>query len=202
MRIVFATSNPHKIREVDAILSVLGITVVGLDTFQTIPEEPEEDGETFEQNARLKALYYAAELGEACLAEDSGLAVDALGGAPGVYSARYANSGGSRDERDAANNALLLARLEGVADDQRQARFVCAMCLAHPDGTISAEARGTYEGMIARSPAGSGGFGYDPLLFLPDAGCTSAELSADAKNARSHRGCAARQLAKLLQTGS
>ncbi len=201
MRIVFATSNPHKVVEVSAILAPHGIEVVGLDGFADIAE-PEEDGATFEANACLKARYYAARLGLECLAEDSGLEVDALGGEPGVRSARYAGAGGSRDERDSANNALLLQRLENVPEGSRQARFVCAMCVARPDGRVVAETRGHFEGLVAREPAGRGGFGYDPLLFLPDVGCTSAELSAEAKNARSHRGHAARQLAKVLGTGA
>ncbi|MBN2192306.1 MAG: RdgB/HAM1 family non-canonical purine NTP pyrophosphatase [Polyangiaceae bacterium] len=197
-RLLFATSNPHKIREVRAILEPAGFVVEGLDARATV-EEPVEDADTFEGNARLKALCYARALGERCLAEDSGLEVDALDGAPGVFSARYAGLEGGRDERDHANNLKLLAALEGVPTAARTARFVCAVCVADPDGTIVAEARGTYEGMIAEAPKGSNGFGYDPLLYLPDVGRTSAELSPADKNARSHRNAAVRELLGRLR---
>lgn len=199
MRILFATSNPGKIREVTEVLEPLGLEVVGLDTLESIPEEPEETETTFEGNARLKALYYAKATNYRCLAEDSGLEVDALDGAPGVYSARYAGVEGTRDEKDQANNRKLLSALVNIPTDQRTARFICAMCLADPDGSIVAETQGRYEGLVADEPRGSGGFGYDPLLYLPDVGLTSAELSPEEKNARSHRGHAARALAKLLE---
>ncbi len=198
---LFATSNPHKIEEVRAILGAIGVEVRGLDTLDAAPAEPEEDGATFAANARLKAVYYARAIGERCLADDSGLAVDALGGAPGVHSARYAGAGGTRAERDRANNERLLRELADIPERERTARFVCAMCVADPDGTIVAEAEGTFEGIITDRPAGSNGFGYDPLLYLPDAGCTSAELSPEAKNARSHRGEATRTIARGLRGG-
>lgn len=198
--LIFASSNPHKVDEVRAILEPLGFCVRGLSDLpaERVPVEPEETGTTFAENARLKAVYYAAALGEACLADDSGLEVDALGGAPGVLSARYAGVGSARAERDQANNRKLLAELRDVPDERRTARFVCAMCLAAPDGTILAETRGEFPGVIAREPRGSNGFGYDPLLYLPDRGCTSAELPPEEKNARSHRGAAARRVAALL----
>lgn len=197
-RILLATSNPHKLREVREILEPVGFTVAGLDPAAGV-EEPREDADTFAGNARLKALGYAAALHTRCLAEDSGLEVDALGGAPGVRSARYAGEEGSREQRDAANNQRLLAELAGVPQERRTARFVCALCLADPDGTVIAEARGTYEGLIAAAPRGQGGFGYDPLLYLPDVGRTSAELPATAKNARSHRAAALRALVTQLR---
>jgi len=197
MRLRFATSNPHKLREAREILEPAGVTVEGLDSARPVPE-PVEDADSFEGNARLKALGYARALGERCLGEDSGLEVDALGGAPGVRSARYAGAAGTRDERDRANNEKLLAALRGVPVAERTARFVCAVCVADPDGTIVAEARGTYEGIVADAPSGTGGFGYDPLLFLPDVGRTSAELTPEAKNARSHRSAALRALVPLL----
>jgi XTP/dITP diphosphohydrolase len=199
-RVILASSNLYKVEEVRAVLGGLGISVHGLDAFdkELVPPEPDETGATFEANARLKALYYAQALGEACLADDSGLEVDALNGAPGIFSARYAGEGASRAERDEANNRKLLAALEHVPDDKRTARFVCAMCLASPDGTVLAETRGEFPGVIGHAPRGTNGFGYDPLLFLPDAQCTSAELSPEEKNARSHRGQAARQVAALL----
>jgi XTP/dITP diphosphohydrolase len=198
MKIVFATSNPHKVKEVRAIVAPLGITVETLDDYPKIPE-PDETGVTFEENARQKAIAYAKATGQCCLAEDSGLEVDALGGAPGVHSARYSGVDGSRDERDAANNAKLLAALEGVPPAERGARFVSTLCLCRADGGILIETRGEFPGQVALAPAGSGGFGYDPLLYLPDVDCTSAELSADEKNARSHRGAALRLFAEALE---
>jgi XTP/dITP diphosphohydrolase len=197
--VIFATSNPHKVEEARAILAPLGIELKSLVDLGCNLPEPEEDGTTFEDNARLKARYYAQHLGVLCLAEDSGLEVDALGGAPGVYSARYSGVEGSRDVRDRANNERLLRELSGVPAERRSARFVCTLAVAEPSGRIHAEARGTYAGIIAEQPSGSNGFGYDPLLFLPDRGCTSAELSPSEKNARSHRGAALRQLASQLR---
>jgi XTP/dITP diphosphohydrolase len=196
--VVLATQNPHKVREVEAIFAPLGLFLVPLTALEGDFEEPEEDGSTFAENARKKAVAYARATGHICLAEDSGLVVDVLGGAPGVHSARYAGAQGSRDERDQANNAKLLADLEDVPDSERGARFVCAMCLATPSGRVLAESEGTYEGVIGREPRGDGGFGYDPLLYLPDVGRTSAELSPEAKHARSHRGAAARGMAARI----
>ena len=194
MELIFATGNPYKVQEAASILAPLGVRLRSLNDVGCEVVEPTEDGATFEENARLKARYYARHLGLRCLAEDSGLEVDALGGAPGVYSARYAGTGGTREERDQANNEKLLAALQGVPDSRRGARFVCALAVAEPTGAMVAEARGTYEGTIALEPRGGGGFGYDPLLYLPDRGCTSAELTAAEKHARSHRGHALRQL--------
>lgn len=199
MRLVLATSNPYKLVEVREILQPAGFEVVALDSYERSFEEPLEDGQTFEENARIKARGYAAQLGEWCVAEDSGLEVDALDGQPGVHSARFAGEAGSRDERDARNNQKLLELLRGVAPERRTARFVCVMCVAAPDGSLIAEARGTYEGRIAEAPRGSNGFGYDPLLWLPELGVTSAELSSQEKHARSHRGKAARALAERLR---
>ncbi len=200
MQLLFATSNPHKIEEVAAILAPMGIDVVGLGALESKIPEPVEDGATFQANARIKAVYYAKALRRMCLADDSGLEVDALGGAPGVHSARYAGVDGQRAQRDGANNEKLLAELQGVPAEQRTARFVCAMCLADIEGTIVAETRGTFQGIITTQPRGENGFGYDPLLYLPDVGCTSAELSPQQKNARSHRGVASREMAKHLKT--
>jgi XTP/dITP diphosphohydrolase len=198
MRLLFASSNPHKLEEVQAILAPIGIAVIGLNALESTLPEPVEDGATFEQNARIKAVAYAKMTGQLCLADDSGLEVDALSGAPGVHSARYAGMGITRAERDAANNAKLLRALKAITPDRRTARFVCAMCLADPSGNLLAETRGTFEGVIADQPRGSNGFGYDPLLYLPDRGCTSAELSTAEKNARSHRGEAARKMAAQI----
>jgi len=194
--LTIATSNPHKIDEISAVLGPLGIRCVPLG--RTDIPEPEEDGATFEENARIKARAYASALGRMVLADDSGLEVDALGGAPGVHSARYAGIGATREERDRANNTKLLAALSNVPDAQRTARFVCVLSIARPEGTIVAESRGTFDGMIGRAPRGSNGFGYDPLLVLED-GRTSAELSPDEKNARSHRGNALRLILPQLR---
>jgi XTP/dITP diphosphohydrolase len=198
MKLVLATSNPHKVREVVEILGPQGIQVVSLSELALDLVEPEEDGSTFAENARLKARSYAAQTGLTCVAEDSGLEVEALGGAPGVYSARYAGEGTTRAERDAANNARLLRELAGVPDSRRGARFVCALCVATPDGTVIAEAEGFYSGRIGFEARGSNGFGYDPLLYLDDVGRTSAELASEEKHQRSHRGAALRELLRKL----
>ena len=199
MRILFATSNPGKLHELRQVLQPMGIQVLGLDSLEQVPPEPVEDETTFEGNARLKAVAYAKATNYRCLAEDSGIEVDALDGAPGVYSARYATAQGTRQERDRANNQKLLAALRGVPQAERSARFICAMCVADPDGSVIAETQGSFEGLIVDEPRGSNGFGYDPLLLVPDLGRTSAELSPDEKNARSHRGSAARSLARILE---
>ena len=200
MQLLFATSNPHKVEEVAAILAPMGIDVVGFGAMESKIPEPVEDGTTFQANARIKAVYYAKALGRMCLADDSGLEVDALGSAPGVHSARYAGVDGQRAQRDGANNEKLLAELQGVPAEQRTARFVCAMCLVDDGGSILAETRGTFQGIITTEPRGENGFGYDPLLYLPDVGCTSAELSPQQKNARSHRGVASREMARHLKS--
>jgi XTP/dITP diphosphohydrolase len=199
MKLLFASSNPHKLEEVRTVMEPLGVLISGLAGLEEIPPEPVEDGVTFEQNARIKAVAYAEALHCMCLADDTGLEVDALGGAPGVHSARYAGIGDSRTERDSANNAKLLSALRDVSRDKRTARFVCAMCLADEHGAILGETRGTFDGVITDAPRGSNGFGYDPLLYLPDRGCTSAELSPEEKNARSHRGEAARKMVEVLR---
>ena len=196
--ILLATSNPHKLVEVTEILGPLGFDVLGLDDLGLSIPEPVEDAPTFEGNARLKAIHYAAATGRACLADDSGLEVDALGGAPGVLSARYSGVTGPREQRDQANNRKLIQELQGVPEEDRSARFVCAMCLASPDGSLIAESRGTFGGFIVDSPRGANGFGYDPHLLVPELGMTSAELAPEEKNARSHRGRATRQIADLV----
>ena len=198
--IVLATRNPGKLREIRQVLSDLPVEVTSLAVHERIPQ-PAETGRTFAENARQKALYYARATGQWCLADDSGLEVDALNGAPGVRSARYAaeavDAGADRKTIDAANNARLLADLDPVDDDKRTARFVCHLALADPEG-ILLEACGTVEGRIARQPRGSNGFGYDPLFLLPKLGRTAAELSPEQKNAISHRGQAVRELARAL----
>ena len=209
MRIVLATGNPHKVEEMRAIfarggLAGQGVKLVGLKDLPGAERftEPVEHGVTFEENATIKAVSYAAQTGEWCLADDSGLEVDALGGRPGVISSHYCTDGREvgmkREERDAANNARVLSELEGVADAERGARFVCVMVLASPAG-VRACTRGVFEGRIGappRVPAGGSGFGYDPLfLVAPGFARTGAELSADEKNGVSHRAVAARAMA-------
>ncbi len=199
MHLVFASSNPHKVREVRAILLEHGISVTGLDTLDHTGREPVEDGPTFADNARIKALHYTRATGCWCLADDSGLVVDALGGEPGVRSARYAGVGARRADRDEANNTRLLRELQGVAPADRTARFVCSMCLADAGGTVVAETTGAVEGVIGDAPRGDNGFGYDPLFELPRLSCTSAELPPQQKNALSHRGEALRKMMPQIQ---
>jgi len=199
--IVLATKNPGKLREIRQVLCDVPVRVAGLDEFGPIAE-PDEDKDTFAGNARDKALYYARATGQWCLADDSGLEVDALEGQPGVRSARYAADacpvGAPRGEIDAANNARVLDRLAGVGDAERTARFVCALALASPQGQVLIETRDTVEGQIAHAPAGDNGFGYDPLFYVPRLGCTTAQLPPGKKNAISHRGKAVRHFAALL----
>ena len=199
--IVLATRNPGKLREIREVLADLPVETTGLPACGEIPE-PAETGRTFAQNARQKALYYARATARWCLADDSGLQVDALDGAPGVRSARYAADtaapGAGRPTLDAANNAKLLAALADVPDADRTARFVCHLALADPEG-ILLETRGTVEGRIARAPRGANGFGYDPLFFLPPLDRTAAELTPQHKNAISHRGQAVREFAAMLK---
>ena len=196
--IVVATGNPHKVQEIRAILGPLGLVVRSLQDVGGPFPEPEETGRTFEANARIKAIAYAKATGCTVLADDSGLEVDALGGEPGVDSAVWAGAHGARAERDARNNARLAERMHGVPAERRAARFVCCMCLADASGQVLAQTRGTFEGRIGQTPRGGNGFGYDPWLWLEDVGCSAAELDAASKNARSHRGQAARAMASVL----
>ena len=198
--VVLATRNPGKVREIRQVLASPAVRVEGLDAIAKIPE-PIEDGATFADNARAKALYYARATGLWCLADDSGLVVDSLDGEPGVHSARYAADrrppDAGRPVIDAANNAKLLEQLRDVADEHRTARFVCHLALADPQRVLI-ESSGTVEGRIAREPRGSNGFGYDPLFYVLELGCTAAEMPADVKNRISHRGQAVRRFAALL----
>lgn len=191
MEIVLATHNKNKLRELQAMLADTGITVRSL-TDIGFTEDIIEDGETFEDNARIKARTIS-ELGYIAVADDSGLCVDALDGAPGVYSARYSGE----DCDDDRNNAKLLDALENVSDEKRTASFVSALVLSFPDGReIIAEGRVC--GTIIREKRGTDGFGYDPLFYLPEYGRTFAELSPDEKNTISHRGRAMRELKRKL----
>ena len=188
---ILASNNAHKLTEIRAILADLGIDLIsqreaGCDF------EVEETGTTFEENAYLKAAAVTKATGEPAIADDSGLEVDALGGAPGIYSARFSGEHGD----DKANNRLLLQKLEGVQD--RGAHYTCAIALVWPDGkTVTAE--DYLYGEIAHDERGSNGFGYDPLFLLPELGLRTAEISAEEKNRISHRGKALRQLVEKLE---
>ncbi|MEO1277348.1 MAG: RdgB/HAM1 family non-canonical purine NTP pyrophosphatase [Planctomycetota bacterium] len=201
--ITIATANPGKVAELRPIFANLGISVVGLGDLEAGTTEPEETGSTFEANATIKARSYAKQTGTWCLADDSGLVVDALNGAPGVISSHYSTDGAEDDrpraERDAANNARLLRELADVPNEERSARFVCVMVLADPEGNVVATSQGAFAGRIGRELQGEGGFGYDPLfLVAPRFNGTSAELSADEKNSISHRAEAARAMAEEI----
>lgn len=208
-RVVIATGNPHKVEELRDLLALPGVEFLGLGDLPGHAgcTEPEETGDTFEANATIKARSYATQTGLPCLADDSGIEVDALGGAPGVISSHYCTDGRevgmTRQERDAANNTRLLAALDGVPPEHRAARFVCTMVFASPGGVILATARGTFEGRIGipgRVPRGDNGFGYDPLFLVgPDFARTGAELDPEEKNRLSHRGDAARQMLAALR---
>jgi len=196
MRLRCATGNAGKLREFRMAAAALGhpgIEILPLEGIENLPV-CEEDGETFEQNAVKKALHYSAYCDEFLFADDSGLEVEALGGAPGVRSARYSAEG-----TDGANNRLLLERLRGAED--RRARFVCVIALARR-GRLEATFRGEAEGVILEAPAGTGGFGYDPLFYYPPLGRTFAELEAETKMRVSHRGAALRKLFDYLERGA
>jgi len=201
-RLLIATSNPGKVREFREMLGGAPSANAPFE-FGDLSAHPafapvEETGATFLENASLKAAGYARQFETWALADDSGLEVDALGGKPGVHSARWAElneAGGG----DADNNALLLRQLEEVPDDRRSARFVCVLALADPDGRIILTARNTVEGRILRSPRGDNGFGYDPLFFIDATGQTTAELSPAQKHAISHRGKALRRMRALME---
>jgi XTP/dITP diphosphohydrolase len=198
VRLLLASGNPKKRRELEAWLAPLGVEVVGPDEAGELPYV-EEDRDTFAGNAALKARSAALATGIHSLADDSGLEVDALDGAPGVRSARFSGP----DADDERNNDHLLALMQGVPDDQRGARFVCALALARPDGEIALEVRGTARGRILRSRRGDRDFGYDPLFLFDEpghaqTGHTFAELSTEEKSAISHRGRALAALAGRL----
>ncbi|OAG27643.1 XTP/dITP diphosphatase [Thermodesulfatator autotrophicus] len=180
--LVLATRNPGKVKEIKAYLEDLPVEVKSLADFPGTPEV-EETGKTFFENAFKKAKEIAEATGHLALADDSGLEVDALGGAPGVYSARYAGTHGD----DQKNIEKLLQELEGVPLDKRTARFKCVMVVYHPSGKwFSAE--GVWEGLISLEPRGEKGFGYDPIFLIPELGKTAAELPIEEKNKLSHRG--------------
>ncbi len=190
-KIVMASGNLGKIREISRLLDGLGIDVVAQSEFGVT--DADETGETFAENSLIKAQHAADATGLPAIADDSGLSVDALDGAPGVYSARYSGPDGD----DEANNNKLLAELDGVLD--RGAAFHCVATFVEPGGSEPLVAHGEWRGSILHACEGDGGFGYDPLFFVPDCACSSAELEADEKNVRSHRGQALRKLVELLE---
>ncbi len=193
MKLIIASNNAHKLTEIKAILGGFFDEIVSLRE-AGIEHETVEDADSFLGNARKKALEIAELSGCCALADDSGLCVDALGGAPGIYSARF--SGVHGDDR--ANNRKLLDMLRDTPDCQRGAHFTCAAVLARPDGS-TVEAEGYFYGVIAHEEHGANGFGYDPLFFLPERGCTSAELSPEEKNRISHRAAALHALVEKLR---
>ena len=188
-RLVLGSRNRKKLVELQDLLGDLGLELTDLAPWPDVPEVP-ETGQTFEENARLKAAGYAKAVGAWVLAEDSGLVVPALKGRPGVQSARYAGTHGD----DAANNQKLLAELAPLPDDRRAANYVCVAALADPTGEVKAVAEGKCHGVILREPRGAGGFGYDPLFLVPEYHKTFGELSLRVKQALSHRARAVGQL--------
>ncbi|MDD3360442.1 MAG: RdgB/HAM1 family non-canonical purine NTP pyrophosphatase [Hespellia sp.] len=192
-RIIFATGNEHKMVEIRAILADLGMRIESMRE-AGIDIEVVEDGTTFEENAIKKATGIAKYAKDAIvLADDSGLEIDYLNKEPGIYSARYAGVDTSYDIK----NQMLLDRLDGVPDEKRTARFVCAIAAAFPDGSVEV-VRGTMEGIIGHEISGENGFGYDPIFFLPEYGCTSAELTPEKKNELSHRGAGLCAMKKIM----
>ena len=192
-QLVLASGNPGKLRELSVILDDLGYQLHAQSEFD-VAEVP-ETGTTFVENAIIKARHAAAITGLPAMADDSGIEVDALDGAPGVYSARF--SGPNAD--DAANNALLVEKLAAIPPAQRSARYRAVIVfMRHAGDPSPLICEGSWEGMIQLEPLGDGGFGYDPYFYLPDQGCTSAQLSADEKNRLSHRGAALQELKRKL----
>jgi len=191
-KLIFATGNEGKMREIRTILEDTGLEILSMKE-AGIDVDIVEDGCTFEENAIIKAKTIMELTGEIVLADDSGLEVDYLNKEPGIYSARYAGEATPYSIK----NQMIIDRLEGVPDEKRTARFVCAIAAAFPNGEV-ATARGTIEGMIGYEEKGSNGFGYDPIFYLPYYGCTTAELTMEQKNEISHRGKALREIKKEL----
>ncbi len=192
-QIIFATGNEGKMKEIRLILEDLGAEILSLKD-AGIDIEIQEDAKTFEENAVIKAREVMRATGALVLADDSGLEIDYLNGEPGVYSARYLGE----DTSYRIKNQNLIDRLEGVPDEQRTARFVCVIAAAFPDGRI-VTARGAIEGIIGYEERGEGGFGYDPIFWLPEYGCSTAELTMEKKNELSHRGKALREMKNELK---
>lgn len=193
MKVVLASNNANKLREMKAILSPLGWEILSQKE-AGVHVEPEENGTTFEENSKIKAQAVMEATGLPAIADDSGIAVDALGGEPGVYSARY---GGDACGDDKARNRLLVKNMDAVPEGQRTGRFVSVITMVSPDGTVTA-ARGELEGEVLREERGAGGFGYDPLFYIPAEGCTMAELTPERKNEISHRAVALQKFVEQL----
>jgi len=191
-KIVMASGNAGKLREISRILGDLNINIVPQSDFGV--EDADETGSTFVENALIKARHAVAATGLPAIADDSGLAVDALGGRPGVYSSRYSGAGAT----DQTNIDKLLAELDGVPDAERGAAFHCVSCFVMPSGEEPIIAQGEWRGSILKAKRGDGGFGYDPVFLDADTGRTAAELGDEEKNARSHRGQALKELARQL----
>lgn len=194
MEFIIATNNKKKLREMGAILEKLGVRALSLAE-AGIESDAEETGTTFEENSRIKALAAMRVAKLPAIADDSGLEVDALGGEPGVYSARY---GGDKCRDDVERYEYLLENMKNVPDGERQARFVSVITCVFPDGR-EISARGEIEGEILREPHGKGGFGYDPIFFVPDEGMTTAEMTQERKNEISHRAKSLRIMAEKLE---
>ena len=192
--LLVATHNWGKVSEYEDMLSDLDVKWQSLEDIG-LTDGVDETGSTFLENAKLKATAYAQATGLLTLADDSGLVVDALDGAPGIHTARYGGPGLKINER----YELVLTNLEGVPGPDRTARFVCVIALAAPDGQILASARGSVEGMIGQEPVGDGGFGYDPIFYLPEMACTMAQLTPETKHTLSHRGNALRAIEPQLR---
>lgn len=195
-RVLFATGNEGKMREIRSILADTGVEVCSMKE-AGVSVDIVEDGTTFEENALIKARAVAAALTETdsvVLADDSGLVIDALGGEPGIYSARYMGEDTSYEEK----NTNLIGRLEGVPDEKRTARFVCAIAAVLPDGR-EYMVQAAIEGRISYEQKGEGGFGYDPIFYVPEFGKTTAEMTAEEKNKVSHRGKALEQMKEVLR---
>ena len=192
-KIIFATGNADKMKEIREILADLDAEILSMKE-AGIQADIVEDGKTFEENAVIKATAISKLTGEIVLADDSGLEIDALNKEPGIYSARYMGEDTSYDIK----NQALIDRLEGVPDEKRTARFVCAIAAALPDGSTEV-VRGTMEGRIGYEITGENGFGYDPIFYLPQFGCSSAELEPEKKNELSHRGEGLRKMRKVLE---
>jgi XTP/dITP diphosphohydrolase len=192
-KIIFATGNEGKMKEVRMILKELGIPVLSLKE-AGITAAIEENGKTFTENAVIKATEIQKLTGTVVLADDSGLEIDYLNKEPGIYSARYMGEDTSYDIK----NTAILERLSGVPDEKRTARFVCAIAAALPDGAVLTS-EGVMEGIIGHEISGENGFGYDPIFYLPEYGCTSAEITPEQKNEISHRGKALVQMKELLK---
>ena len=192
-RMIFATGNENKMKEIREILGALPLEILSMKE-AGISADIVEDGKTFEENALIKARVICKLAGEMVLADDSGLEIDYLNKEPGIYSARYMGE----DTSYHIKNKSLIDRLEGVPDEKRTARFVCAIAAVFPDGK-ELVVRGTVEGIIGYEEKGENGFGYDPIFYLPERGCTTAELPPEEKNSISHRGNALRLMKDLLE---